>query len=76
MFGRWWHDDGNYYRLLCLVCLYYFRLSLMGRMRDEFDHDAEDLGLITLSAVFWLPLVTAVLVAFLIDFWRKWVNRG
>ncbi|ENE3235135.1 hypothetical protein ABNA11_004073 [Escherichia coli] len=24
----------------------------------------------------WLPLVAAVLVAFLIDFWRKWVNRG
>ena len=44
--------------------------------QDEFDYDAEALGLITLSAVFWLPLVVAVLVAFLIDFWRKWVNRG
>ena len=42
----------------------------------EFDYDAEDLGLITLSAVLWLPLVAVVLVAFLIDFWGKWVNRG
>ncbi|EAP9198646.1 hypothetical protein G3Y44_003065 [Salmonella enterica] len=63
---------GIYALFACIT----FGFLLWGECQDEFDHDAEYLGLITLSAVFWLPLVAAVLVAFLIDFWRKWVNRG
>ncbi|ATX97026.1 hypothetical protein AM349_13465 [Citrobacter freundii] len=63
---------GFYALFACIT----FAFLLWDECQDEFDHDAEDLGLITLSAVFWLPLVAAVLVAFLIDFWRKWVNRG
>ncbi|EEW1891868.1 hypothetical protein ACSOOX_002621 [Escherichia coli] len=59
---------GFYALFACIT----FAFLLWDECPDEFDHDAEDLGVITLSAVFWLPLV----VAFLIDFWRKWVNRG
>ncbi|HDC1788667.1 TPA: hypothetical protein O7W21_000709 [Salmonella enterica] len=63
---------GIYALFACITFVFF----LCDECQDEFDHDDEDLGLITLSAVFWLPLVAAVLVAFLIDFWRKWVNRG
>lgn len=63
---------GIYALFACIT----FAFLLWDECQDEFDHDTEDLGLITLSAVFWLPLVAAVLVAFMIDFWRKWVNRG
>ncbi len=63
---------GIYALFACIT----FAFLLRDECQDEFDYDAEDLGLITLSMVFWLPLVVAVLVAFLIDFWRKWVNRG
>ena len=53
-----------------------FVFLLWDEQQDDFSHDVDDFLLITLSAVFWLPLVAAVLVAFLIDFWKKWVNRG
>ncbi|HHL2929206.1 MULTISPECIES: hypothetical protein [Enterobacteriaceae] len=62
--------------IYALFACFTFAFLLWDECQDEFDYDAEDLGLITLSAVLWLPLVAVVLVAFLIDFWGKWVNRG
>lgn len=44
---------GIYALFACIT----FVFLLWDECQDEFDHDAEDLRLITLSAVFWLPLV-------------------
>ncbi|HGL4052512.1 TPA: hypothetical protein ACKE1F_001603 [Citrobacter koseri] len=63
---------GVYALFACIT----FVFLLWDEQQDDFSHDVDDFLLITLSAVFWLPLVAAVLVAFLIDFWKKWVNRG
>lgn len=63
---------GVYALFACIT----FVFLLWDGQQDDFSHDVDDILLITVSAVFWLPLVAAVLVAFLIDFWKKLVSRG
>ena len=44
--------------------------------RDAETSDDADFILVAIAAVFWPLLVAACAAAFMINAWKKWVNRG
>lgn len=61
------------YALTVLAAFIFFSWE---ERRDAETSDDADFFLVGIAAVFWPLLVAACVAAFMINAWKKWLNRG
>lgn len=61
------------YALTVLAAFIFFSWE---ERRDVENADDADFILVAMAAVFWPALVAVCVAAYMINAWKKWVNRG